>query len=144
MAVVVPAAGLDPCPFCRPDPDRLVFEAPLIRAVWDKYPAAPGHLLLVPRRHVALWPDLTPAERQALADAIADAQRLLEARSSPDGFTIGINHGVAGGQTVPHLHIHVIPRRSGDVPDPTGGVRHVIPARGNYRALAADTTDPMA
>lgn len=140
MATVVPAADPGPCPFCQPDLGRLVFETPLVRAVWDKYPAVPGHLLLVPRRHVAMWSDLTAAERHALADAIADAQELLEARDSPDGFTIGINHGVAAGQTVPHLHIHVIPRHSGDVPDPTGGVRHVIPARGNYRALAA--TDP--
>jgi len=134
--VVVPAAGPDPCPFCQLDRDRLVFEAPLIRAIWDKFPVSPGHLLLVPRRHVALWPDLAAAERHALADGITDAQSLLEARLAPDGFTVGVNHGVAGGQTVPHLHVHVIPRFSGDMPDPTGGVRHVIPARANYRKHA--------
>lgn len=103
-----------------------------VRAIWDKYPAAPGHLLLVPLRHVALWSDLTPEERRALTGAIEPARRLIEAEHAPDGLTIGLNHGVAAGQTVPHLHLHLIPRFVGDVLDPTGGVRHVIPARGRY------------
>ena len=123
-----------PCPFCFPAEDRIAFEDRLTRALWDAFPVSEGHLLLVPRRHVPTWFDATAEEKAALTAAIDRGRELIASRHSPDGFNIGINVGKAAGQTVFHLHVHLIPRYAGDVPDPKGGVRHVIPAKGNYLA----------
>jgi len=135
-----------PCPFCHPDASRVFHEAPLILGLWDGYPASPGHALLVPRRHVADWFAASAAEQQALLEAIPVARDAILARGhSPDGFNIGVNVGYAAGQTVMHVHLHVIPRYTGDVPDPTGGVRLAIPDKGNYlrpaRPAKAGSTD---
>jgi superfamily II DNA or RNA helicase/diadenosine tetraphosphate (Ap4A) HIT family hydrolase len=120
------------CPFCDPPRDRVFLESDLVLGIWDAFPVCDGHALLVPRRHVASWFDATDAERQALTQAIDTAREAICRSHEPDGFNIGINVGAAAGQTVFHLHVHVIPRYSNDVPDPRGGVRHVIPGRGNY------------
>jgi diadenosine tetraphosphate (Ap4A) HIT family hydrolase len=120
------------CPFCFPTGDRIAFEDRLTRVLWDAYPVSEGHLLIVPRRHVATWFEATKEEQSAIIAAIDRARDLLASRHHPDGFNIGINVGEAAGQTVFHLHVHVIPRYRGDVADPRGGVRHVIPAKGNY------------
>lgn len=120
---------MEPCPFCAPAADRIFHEDALVRGLWDAFPVAPGHALLVPRRHVADWFDATDAEREALMSALSVARAAIMARHRADGFNIGVNVGVAGGQTVPHLHVHLIPRSSGDVEDPRGGVRWVIPER---------------
>ncbi len=122
------------CPFCFPAEDRIAFEDRLTRALWDAFPVSEGHLLLVPRRHVPTWFDATAEEKAALTAAIDRGRELIASRHSPDGFNIGINVGEAAGQTVFHLHVHLIPRYAGDVPDPKGGVRHVIPGKGNYLA----------
>ena len=104
-------------------------------AIEDRYPVSPGHALVVPRRLIATWFEASREERQAIFDLVDEVKRLLVARTPPpDGYNIGINSGAAAGQTVMHLHVHVIPRYQGDVPDPTGGVRHVIPGKGNYLA----------
>lgn len=123
------------CPFCSAGPDRTFNEGPLTLALWDAFPVSPAHALLIPRRHVATWFDASPAEQSELTASIAIARDAILRRlhpQVPDGFNIGINVGAAGGQTVFHLHVHVIPRFHGDAPDPRGGVRHVIPARANY------------
>jgi ATP adenylyltransferase len=120
------------CPFCTPDPHRVFHESDLVLGLWDNFPVSPGHALLVPRRHIALWPDATPAEQQALTAAISDAMRAIAAAHDPDGYNIGINVGEAAGQTVAHLHMHVIPRYRGDVADPRGGVRWVLPQHAAY------------
>ena len=124
------------CPFCLPAAGQVAFAGPLIKAIWDAFPVTEGHLLLTPHRHVAIWSELHASEQAALIGAIETAQALLNERHAPDGFNVGFNQGVAAGQTIDHFHIHVIPRRAGDVADPRGGVRHVIPARGNYLAGA--------
>ncbi len=104
-------------------------------AIEDRYPVSPGHALVVPRRLIATWFEASRDERQAIFDLVDEVKRLLDAGTPPpDGYNIGINSGAAAGQTVMHLHVHVIPRYQGDVPDPTGGVRHVIPGKGNYLA----------
>jgi diadenosine tetraphosphate (Ap4A) HIT family hydrolase len=104
-------------------------------AIHDSYPVSPGHALVVPRRLIATWFEASKEERQAIFDLVDEVKRLLDARTpAPDGYNIGINCGEAAGQTVMHLHVHVIPRYRGDVPDPTGGVRNVIPGKGNYLA----------
>ena len=106
------------CPFCFPAEDRIAFEDRLTRALWDAFPVSEGHLLLVPRRHVPTWFDATAEERAALTAGIDRGRELIASRHRPDGFNIGINVGEAAGQTVFHLHVHLIPRYKGDVPDP--------------------------
>lgn len=122
-----------PCPFCELDTTRAVATNDLAFAIRDLYPVSPGHTLVIPKRHVASWFDATPGERAAIFALLEDAKRDLEREHAPAGWNIGINVGEAAGQTVMHLHVHLIPRRAGDVDDPAGGVRFVIPTRGNYR-----------
>jgi superfamily II DNA or RNA helicase/diadenosine tetraphosphate (Ap4A) HIT family hydrolase len=111
-------------------------------ACWDAYPVSPGHALVVPLRHVATWFEATAEERLEIVQAVDRAKEEIERRHAPDGYNIGINVGAAAGQTVFHLHVHVIPRYAGDVPDPRGGIRHVIPARANYLAGEAAAPAP--
>jgi superfamily II DNA or RNA helicase/diadenosine tetraphosphate (Ap4A) HIT family hydrolase len=120
------------CPFCPPPAERVFHTGELSFGQWDAYPVSPGHALLVPRRHVATWWDATPEEQRDLLAALVIAREEILRRYRPDGFNVGMNLGAAAGQTVFHLHVHVIPRYAGDVPDPRGGVRHVIPAKANY------------
>ncbi len=122
------------CPFCNVPQERIVYEGRLFKAVWDIFPVSPGHALLIPNRHVATWFDASQEEQVDLVGGIAIVRDIIDRLHLPDGYNIGINVGDAAGQTVFHLHVHVIPRYRGDVADPTGGVRHVIPARGNYLA----------
>lgn len=120
------------CPFCRPDPVRVFLRLEHVFALWDGFPVSEGHALIVPYRHVATWFEATPEERAELFGAIETVCAVIREHWPADGFNIGVNLGEAAGQTVPHLHLHVIPRRHGDVPDPRGGVRHVIPGKGFY------------
>ncbi|QDG52099.1 HIT domain-containing protein [Persicimonas caeni] len=103
-------------------------------AFFDGYPVTDGHTLIVPHRVVPTWFDATVEEQQAIMQLVDEVKAVLDARFEPDGYNIGINAGEAAGQTVMHLHVHVIPRYKGDMPDPRGGVRHVIPWKGNYLA----------
>ena len=120
------------CPFCDLPAERVWMEEDLVLATPDMYPAADGHSLVLPRRHVQSIFELDDEEWQALW-ALVDAVRLaLVGRHRPDGFTIGINDGLAAGQTIPHAHVHVIPRHLGDVPDPTGGLRGILPHKARY------------
>ncbi len=120
------------CPFCRVEAQRVFHEGTLVRGIWDGYPVNPGHALLITRRHVETWFDATDDERAELIAAVGIARVEMVSRYQPHGFNIGVNIGPAGGQTVPHLHVHLIPRYRGDVDDPRGGVRNVVPSRGNY------------
>lgn len=121
-----------PCPFCEPTANRVFFYNEQVVGVWDAFPVSPGHALLVPRRHVPTWFEATVVEQAALIGAITDAKAVIEQRHQPDGYNIGINCGAAAGQTVFHLHVHLIPRFQGDAVDPRGGVRHVIADKANY------------
>lgn len=121
------------CPFCNIDPARVFYDSnDFVFATWDGFPVSPGHALVVPRRHVPDWFDATLAELQALIEVIAIAKKAIEEKYRPDGFNIGVNVGEAAGQTVGHLHVHLIPRYRGDVENPRGGVRHIIPGKGDY------------
>jgi diadenosine tetraphosphate (Ap4A) HIT family hydrolase len=120
------------CPFCFPPAERLFHIGKLVLGLWDGYPVSRGHALLVPKRHVATWFDATFEEQAELNAAIAIARAMILEKYQPDGFNIGVNVGEAAGQTVFHLHVHVIPRYRGDVPNPRGGVRHVIPCKAHY------------
>ncbi len=107
-------------------------------AIADRFPVSPGHALVIPRRVVATWWEATAAERADILALVDEVKDRLDAELRPDGYNVGFNSGAAAGQTVGHLHIHVIPRYRGDVPDPRGGVRHVIPGSGNYLLPAAE------
>jgi len=120
------------CPFCEPSDDRVFYRSPLVLGIWDGYPVTPNHALLIPIRHFANWFDATITEQIALFEAIREAKVKIEQLGPVDGFNIGINSGAAAGQTIFHLHVHLIPRRHGDVADPRGGVRYVIPEKANY------------
>lgn len=108
-------------------------------AIWDAYPVSPGHALVITRRQISDWWEATPDERADLLALVDDVRTAILDERRPDGFNVGFNAGQAAGQTIDHLHIHVIPRYVGDVTDPRGGVRHAIPERGNYLAPSAGT-----
>ena len=120
------------CPFCSIDPSRVYAANELAFALADKFPVNPGHTLIVPRRHIVSLFEATAEERAALFDLLEESRRKLLEERSPDGFNIGINDGAAAGQTVFHLHIHLIPRYAGDCDDPRGGVRKLFPDRAPY------------
>lgn len=120
------------CPFCTLAAERILKQNEHGVWVMDAYPVSPGHSLVIPRRHVGSFFELTNDERLALLSLLEEAKAEVSARFNPDGYNIGINDGPAAGQTVPHLHIHLIPRYKGDLPDPRGGVRWVIPAKADY------------
>lgn len=122
------------CPFCHPAASRVRLETDVAVAILDGFPVAEGHTLVVPRRHVASLFDLPDEEQAALWRLVARVRADLVTALKPDGFNVGVNDGTAAGQTVPHAHVHVIPRRSGDVPDPRGGVRWVVPGKAPYWA----------
>ena len=121
-----------PCPFCTLPPARLLATRATAIAIRDAFPVSPGHTLIIPKRHVASFFDITDAERADLLALLSFVRDDLDREFHPAGYNIGINDGAAAGQTVPHLHIHLIPRYAGDQPDPRGGVRWVIPDKAAY------------
>ena len=118
------------CPFC--DPSLYESESALVFTKTDSFPVSEGHTLVIPKRHIESYFDVSNDERDELWEMVERVRTELAERHSPDGFNIGINVGVSAGQTVPHMHIHVIPRYTGDVPNPAGGVRGVIPHKQKY------------
>jgi diadenosine tetraphosphate (Ap4A) HIT family hydrolase len=122
---------VDKCIFCKPQREILMENA-LAIATPDTYPVSPGHTLIVPRRHAKTIWDLTDEEYAACFALARELKPLLDERFKPDGYNVGANCEEAGGQSVWHAHIHVIPRYKGDVENPRGGVRHVIPLKAHY------------
>ena len=120
------------CPFCTLPASRILEENGLAVLILDGYPVSPGHSLVIPKRHVGSFFEVTGLERAALFALLDRAKERVAERHRPNGYNIGINDGAAAGQTVPHLHIHLIPRYDGDQPDPRGGVRLVIPEKADY------------
>ncbi|TSK08565.1 MAG: HIT family protein [Geobacter sp.] len=120
------------CPFCTIDPAEILLENDHAVAFYDRFPVTPGHALVVPRRHVNSFFEITGEELAALWELLGRVREHLIAKRSPDAFNVGINDGVAAGQTVMHLHIHLIPRYSGDTEDPRGGVRWIMPVKAPY------------
>lgn len=127
-------------PFLAVPESEWIASNALAFAIFDRFPVSPGHALVVPRRLVATWFDATSDEQRALLDLVDVVRRRLDRDLHPDGYNLGTNAGEAAGQTVMHLHLHLIPRYRGDMGDPRGGVRHVIPSRGNYLAQAPPLT----
>ena len=122
----------NPCAFCTLPSERLIDENATAMVIRDGYPVSPGHTLLIPKRHMGSFFDLSAQERGDLLTLLDRAKLVLDTEFQPKGYNIGINDGPAAGQTVPHLHVHLIPRFEGDVSDPRGGVRWVIPDKAKY------------
>ena len=121
------------CPFCSLGADvDIICETQTCVAFHDKYPVSPGHTLIIPKRHVSNYFDLLPQERQDMDTMLQSVKQILDQQYHPDGYNIGINVNEAAGQTVFHVHMHLIPRYCGDVPNPKGGVRGVIPGKQKY------------
>ncbi len=120
------------CPFCNPSPSDIKFSNELCYAREDAFPVSPGHMLIIPFRHIADFFEIKDDERMAMFELLwLVRDRALEALS-PGGFNVGVNAGEVAGQTVMHVHLHLIPRFKGDVADPRGGVRWIIPAKARY------------
>ena len=120
------------CPFCTLPASDIVLENELAIAFYDRFPVSSGHLLIVAKRHIAGYFEATEAERKAIHELLEQGKALLDEKYQPDGYNIGINIGEEAGQTIFHLHIHLIPRFKGDHPNPRGGVRGVIPGKQDY------------
>ena len=117
------------CVFCLRDSLEVIAENKLALAFYDACPVSNGHVLIIPKRHVETYFDASIDEHQAISRLIIEVKSILDKKFSPDGYNIGANVGQTAGQTVFHFHIHIIPRYRGDVEDPRGGVRKVIPNR---------------
>ena len=124
--------GIETCPFCALTEDRIVAEDSYCLTVRDGFPVSPGHTLIIPKRHISSFFETMPDERDAMFNALDKAKRNLDEEFEPAAYNIGINDGPAAGQTVGHLHVHLIPRYEGDQPDPRGGIRWVIPEKARY------------
>jgi len=120
------------CPFCTLPAGRITAENEHAFCLLDGFPLTEGHMLVVPRRHVANLFDLGEQELAAVWRLVAEVHNRLRASDDVHGVNVGLNDGRAAGQTIEHAHVHVIPRREGDVPDPRGGVRWVLPERARY------------
>jgi diadenosine tetraphosphate (Ap4A) HIT family hydrolase len=119
------------CNFCTHDRSILA-QTKLSSAFLDSFPVANGHALVIPKRHVvSIW-EMSKEEYTDAFDLVRQVRAILQEKFDPQGFNIGVNCGASAGQTVFHAHIHIIPRYVGDVPNPRGGVRNIIPGRGNY------------
>jgi diadenosine tetraphosphate (Ap4A) HIT family hydrolase len=119
-------------PFYPVDAKRVILETEAAVAFYDGFPLSEGHALVVPRFPVISLFELDSDMQAAVWETVRRTHELLEAKYQPDGFNIGINDGQAAGQTIPHAHIHIIPRYRGDVSDPRGGVRWVLPEKAQY------------
>lgn len=120
------------CPFCPPKEREIIASHALAVAVSDSFPLTKGHSLVVPRRHVASFFELTSHERLAMLALLDEAKAAIDRQHGPDGYNIGINDGATAGQTVMHVHVHLIPRYRGDADDPRGGVRWIFPRKAEY------------
>lgn len=121
------------CPFCNPDSNReLIVESATAYAIYDKYPVNEGHALIIPKKHLSNYFDLSFKEQAACFFILNRVKEIVSKKFNPDGFNIGINIGEKAGQTVNHVHIHLIPRYDGDIEEPRGGVRGVVPSKQKY------------
>ena len=120
------------CLFCNLEKERIIIESDLFVVVRDRYPISKGHTLIIPKRHIDSFFKMTSKEYNALQSILIQAKKNLECEFCPDAYNIGVNDGELAGQTINHLHIHLIPRYKGDVDDPKGGVRWIFPAKADY------------
>ena len=123
--------GIYNCPFCNVEREKIL-ETEFSFAIYDGFPVNEGHALIIPKRHTANYFDLSLEEQKDCIELLNRVKGVVQEKYNPDGFNVGININEAAGQTISHVHIHLIPRYEGDVEEPRGGVRGVIPANNNY------------
>jgi diadenosine tetraphosphate (Ap4A) HIT family hydrolase len=122
------------CPFCNKKEEgrEIIIENDMVYATYDMFPVSRGHTLIIPKRHCSNYFDLSVEEQSSCWNLMNEVKEFISEKLQPDGFNIGINIDGAAGQTIAHVHIHLIPRYMGDVRDPKGGVRGVVPRRKEY------------
>ena len=123
------------CRFCRTRPGRALIRGEHCFAGWDRHPVNPGHMLVIPYRHFPTYFDAPPEVKREMWEMVDRARAIIEREHHPDGYNIGVNVGEDAGQSIMHLHIHIIPRYKGDVENPKGGIRGVVPARQHYKLI---------
>ena len=120
------------CPFCNINHDQIVKKNKFSFAIYDKYPVNKGHLLIISKKHIEDYFTANEEIKEAIFELMERCKTFLDKKYDPDGYNIGLNCGKEAGQTIMHLHLHLIPRYEGDIEDPTGGVRGVIPEKRVY------------
>jgi len=130
--VAVGISEMNRCPFCSVDKTRIILENNTVMVIRDAFPVSPGHALIIPKRHIASFFETNEEERKAMLEALDQAKEIFDRELKPDGYNIGINEGLTAGQTIMHLHIHLIPRYKGDSSDPRGGIRWIFPDKARY------------
>lgn len=125
---------MEECLFCnwKNNKDKIILENELVFAGFDEFAVTKGHMLFITKRHIKDFFESTPEEKEAIFDLMDQAKKMIDDKFHPTGYNIGMNCGKSAGQTVMHLHVHLIPRYDGDVENPRGGVRGVIPQKQNY------------
>ncbi|WP_338626589.1 HIT family protein [Clostridium baratii] len=113
------------CIFCEYDKEEYIAENDLCFAIFDKFPVNEGHALIIPKRHFKNYFDATKEEIAAMYDLSHEVKKIIDKKYSPDGYNVGVNVNHEGGQTIMHLHMHIIPRYKGDIEDPRGGIRRI-------------------
>ena len=125
--------GETDCPFCNQiKAQDIIIEGKYTFAIFDRYPVSKGHSLVISKRHCSNYFELNEDEQRETWELISKIRQKIQQEHTPDGFNIGMNISSAAGQTVPHFHIHIIPRYKGDMQDPRGGIRHCIEGKGYY------------
>jgi diadenosine tetraphosphate (Ap4A) HIT family hydrolase len=120
------------CEYDNPEFNTVIVEEELVYARWDNFAISAGHAEVVPKRHVESYFELTDEELLAIFGLTKHIKEIIDANYHPDAYNIGVNDGVAAGRTIHHCHVHLIPRYTGDVANPRGGIRHIIPGKGSY------------
>ena len=124
---------MDNCFFCKTINNHdFELENELAIARFDDFPVTDGHIEIIPKRHVEDWWKTTLEEKNAIFDLLDEAKSIIDKKYKPDGYNIGMNLGEKAGQSIMHLHVHLIPRYEGDVENPRGGVRGIIPGKQKY------------
>jgi len=111
---------------------NIILENDLFYSRWDNFPVSSGHAEIVPKKHIVSFFELTKDDILQLYDLIIKTKKIISEKYNSDGYNIGLNEGNAAGQTINHLHIHIIPRYKNDIKNPHGGIRNIIPNKGNY------------
>lgn len=125
---------MEKCIFCEKvsNGQKIIYENELALGIFDEFPVNEGHVLIITKRHVETFFDITKEEQDAMFELARKIKIYLDKQYKPDGYNIGFNCGAVAGQSIMHVHMHLIPRYKGDVENPRGGVRGVIPSKKDY------------
>lgn len=120
------------CDFKNSERHKIILENKIFYARWDNFPVNKGHAEVAPKKHVESFFELTKKDTSQMFEFVKEVKKIIDKKFKPDAYNIGINDGKESGRTINHLHVHIIPRYKGDVKNPKGGVRNIIPGKGKY------------